>query len=193
MEKEKLEKLYNNLNWLPLEEGGSNYKTHNLVEVEENIYEYKSSFVNTLFGLIFMIVGAIALIFMTKASLRSFDMLIFLIGTVFSVVFIVIGAVFFKNSQKKMVFNFEENIFWKGSREDSIDLENIVAIQIVSEECSSEDSDGNYTRYYSYELNLVDENAKRYNIIDHGRKDIIIQDAELIAEFLEIPIWDRGL
>ena len=43
----------------------------------------------------------------------------------------------------------------------------------------------------SYEINLVCEDASRYNIIDHEHKMSIIEDAETLNDFLGVPLWNK--
>jgi hypothetical protein len=45
-------------------------------------------------------------------------------------------------------------------------------------------------RYFCYELNLVMNNAERVNIVSHGNKKRMKADAQTLAEFLDIPLWD---
>ena len=64
-------------------------------------------------------------------------------------------------------------------------LENIRAIQLVREYIS-----GNRSSYYSYGLNLVCSISDRINIIDHGSLRAIREDAEVLANYLSLPVWD---
>jgi hypothetical protein len=65
-------------------------------------------------------------------------------------------------------------------------LKDLVALQIIAEYISGKN--GSYT---SWELNIIDKDAMRYNLLDHGDKYSLLQDAETIGEFLSIPIWDN--
>ena len=65
------------------------------------------------------------------------------------------------------------------------DLKSIRAIQLVREYVS-----GNKNSYYSYELNLVCSSGDRINIVDHGSLRAIREDAELLANYLSLPVWD---
>lgn len=64
-------------------------------------------------------------------------------------------------------------------------LDDICAIQLISEYCSGDDSS-----YYSYELNLVLKDASRINVIDHGNKTRILEDTQILADFLDVPVWN---
>ena len=45
-------------------------------------------------------------------------------------------------------------------------------------------------RFYSYEINLVLKNGRRVNVADHGDLDSLRADADMLANFLEVPVWD---
>jgi len=64
-------------------------------------------------------------------------------------------------------------------------LEDIHALQLISEYCG-----GNDGSYYSYELNLVLENGKRINVVDHGNKNKLRKEANNLSAFLAKPVWD---
>lgn len=64
-------------------------------------------------------------------------------------------------------------------------LNNIHAVQVISEIIRSKNS-----RYRSYELNLVLNDGKRINVIDHANQEAVRKDAALVSKFLEIPVWD---
>ena len=64
-------------------------------------------------------------------------------------------------------------------------MENIRAIQLVREYIR-----GNRNSYYSYELNLVCSSGDRINIVDHGSLRAIREDAEMLANYLSVPVWD---
>jgi len=71
------------------------------------------------------------------------------------------------------------------------ELEKVHALQIIAELCSNETERGRRTKtYHSYELNLVLEDGKRINVIDHKSQDRLREDAGTISAFLDKPIWD---
>jgi hypothetical protein len=64
-------------------------------------------------------------------------------------------------------------------------LGEIHALQLISEHCTSDNSS-----YYSYELNLVLADGRRINVVDHGNRATLYSDADSLAAFLGVPIWD---
>ncbi|RWX50781.1 hypothetical protein VU01_12641, partial [Candidatus Electrothrix marina] len=51
---------------------------------------------------------------------------------------------------------------------------------------------GNKSSYCSYEINLVLQDGSRINVVDHGKKNRIREDAHALAEFLGKPLWDAS-
>ena len=49
---------------------------------------------------------------------------------------------------------------------------------------------GSESSYDSYELNAVLEDASRVLVVDHGNRDQLVSDAEVLAAFLGVPLWD---
>lgn len=95
-----------------------------------------------------------------------------------------------------MVFDKERGYFHRGWKkpERAIDpallknylpLDKIHALQLISERVS-----GNKSSYLSYELNLVDVDGGRVNVVDHGHLRGIEEDARMLAEFLGKPLWN---
>jgi hypothetical protein len=95
-----------------------------------------------------------------------------------------------------IVFDKRERYFWKGrkgprdvfnpkSLKNLVEIGQIHALQLISEYCR-----GDKSSYYSYELNLVLEDGKRINVVDHGNLDKVRDQAATLAEFLGRPVWD---
>ena len=64
-------------------------------------------------------------------------------------------------------------------------LSDVHALQLLRERVrGSEDS------YFSYELNLVFRDGHRRNVTDHGALKAIRDDAQMLAEYLQVPLWD---
>jgi hypothetical protein len=123
------------------------------------------------------------------------------LGAVF---FLGVAAFFWHMSRRPIVFDRPSGYFWKGSKNpaeqseldsvaNSARLEQIAGLQILSEYVESRDSGGSTSRFHSYELNLVLKDAVRKNVVDHGNLVALRQDAALLAEFLDVPVWDATL
>ncbi len=185
--------------WRPLKRGGSNFKTHKLVEVNYHRLEFKATAFARIFCMIFLLVGlAVFFIFGLKTidwyNLSSnFESTLPLI---FGLVFALVGGLLLYHSTKPIVFDKTYGYYWKGRKEPaqtydqgvkktSAPLSDIHALQIISEHVSSSKSS-----YYSYELNLILHNGSRLNVIDHGKLSSVQEDAQKLASFLGVPVWD---
>jgi hypothetical protein len=109
--------------------------------------------------------------------------------------FIVAGTCLFYFGTAPIVFDKTNGFFWKGRKvpDRNYDkqavkyfakLKHIHALQIVSEYIKSDKKS-----YYSYELNIVLKDGRRINVIDHGKKDKVQEDAKTLSLFLGKPVW----
>lgn len=186
--------------WTPLKSGGSNFRTHKLVMVNPNRYEFKASLGAKMFYLVFFIVGiGVAVIpiydFYTSGGELALDkgtLLPLIIGSVF----MISGGLMLYFGLTPIVFDKMKRYFWKGRRsaemvynkgelKNYVPLDKIHALQLISEHIRNEKSS-----YYSYELNLVLEDGKRINVIDHGNENKVREDAHTLAGWLLKPVWD---
>jgi hypothetical protein len=98
-----------------------------------------------------------------------------------------------------IVFDNQVGYFWIGHKAPNMTnsteiskkharLQEIHALQIISEYCDSSSSDS--SPYYSYELNLIFHNGQRINVVDHAKLHKLREDATDLAEFLRKPVWD---
>jgi hypothetical protein len=85
---------------------------------------------------------------------------------------------------------WEQGLDWRArprlGHEGSI--KGIHALQLLPERIY--DHTSHIPFYMSYELNLVNHRGDRLNIIDHGILYWIRQDAQNLAQFLNVPLWD---
>jgi len=185
--------------WTPAKGGGSNFRTHKLVSANSNRMEFRASFGALAFYFLFLLIGLGVLIAFSyfKFSSGGFSFRAeTLVPLVLGLIFATIGGCMLYFGTIPIVFDKREGYFWKGRKapEEVFDknaiksltkLDEIHAIQLISEYCR-----GNKSSYYSYEINLVLKNGKRINVIDHGNQNKLRSDAATLAEFLQKPIWD---
>ena len=185
--------------WTPAKRGGASFCTHKLVEVNSNRLEFRAAAGAKAFYLLFLLIGLGVTAGFSFSKLSSgkfsFDVetiMPLLIGLVFTIV----GGCIFYFGTAPIVFDRRSEFFWKGRKNPKevvnkrtikhfAELENIHALQLISEYCS-----GDKSSYYSYELNIVLENGKRINVIDHGKQNKLKEDANKLSEFLDKPIWN---
>ena len=91
--------------------------------------------------------------------------------------------------------------YWRGkpdgyeSAKHKCRLIDIHALQIIQEHViqknTSNSNSTQTTSFHSYELNLVCKDGKRYNVLDHGEKHLLLQEAEKLSQFLGgKPVWN---
>jgi hypothetical protein len=187
--------------WTPLKRGGTNFRTHSLTEIDYNRLQYKISPGMMIFSLVFTAIGVgAAWLINSQLAIQysgfSFDSHwpILLFGGIFTTA----GLGMLYSGSKPIVFDKISGFYWKGRKEPNISvreeelknacrLSSIYAIQILRERVRS-----NKSTYYSYEINLVKKDGSRLNVIDHGKKAVILEDAKKLSEFLGKPVWDAS-
>lgn len=193
--------LADQVEWIPLKRGGSNFHTHRLVESGHSRIEFKPTLGAKLFSSIFIATGILfpaGFIFLGTAnqganSYSEFAGIIF-----FGLIFAGAGGLMWYLMGKPRVFDKLTGMYWMGHKEpeyvykatQKIDknqarLSDVHAIQLLREYVRSDKSS-----YYSYELNLILKNGERLNVIDHGKKSEILSDAKKLSEFLGVPVWN---
>ena len=183
--------------WTPAKNGGTNIRTHKLVEKSPNRMAFRPTVGAMFFYLIFLFVGVGVSVGITVSALSKGNFkpeLLIPIGI--GCVFIVVGGCLTYFGSKPIIFDTMSGYFWKGYKDPErvfdinrikhcVRLKEIHALQILSEYCS-----GNKSSYYSYELNLVLEDGTRLNVIDHGNLKKLREDTAKLAKFLNKPVWD---
>ena len=187
------------VDWTPLKRGGASFRTRRLVKTDLQRCEFKPTAGALLFSLAFAVMGLTvpAIIVFSSfrqetAGLGAVPLFPLLIGAVF----VWVGGYMFRAFTAPVVFDLRSGYFWKGRTAPmevinpadikcAAKLEEIHALQLVSERCTSKNSS-----YLSYELNLVLESGERLNIFDHGNLNRAREDAEQLGRFLGRPVWD---
>ncbi|EPR73641.1 hypothetical protein ADIWIN_1278 [Winogradskyella psychrotolerans RS-3] len=184
----------------PLKPGGANFKTNVLIQASPSKLIYKPSIGAAIFSFIFLAVGLGVLfygifpLFQDNSSSDSINWFLVIFGLIFAGA----GGFMFYIFYKPRVFDKQQGLYYtsyafkghqsrRNQSEDYLPLQSIVAIQIIGEHVKSDDGS-----YKSFELNLVLDDASRRNVVDHGSLKSIINDAEMLSEFLNIPIWHAG-
>ena len=181
------------IDWSPLKGGGSNFKTHKLQLISERQASFGSTIGARLFAAIFAIIGAVVLVIGCVMTLGTLVPGIFLVA--FGSLFAGVGVWLYRQFDQAIFFDLDAGLFYQGKRPNLADasqkpdtwcrLDDIIGIQLLREHVS-----GSKSSYYSYEINLVLEDGSRRNVVDHGSLGQIRQDAQILAGFLEVPLWD---
>lgn len=185
--------------WSPAKRGGTNFKTHKLVEVRMDRLEFKPTLGVYLFCGVFILfgMGAILLGILMPGDTSTPDSQWAMIApAVFGVLFAGVGFGMYYYFSIPRVFDKTLGVYWRGRKEPrhyadnpesgkGARLNDIHAIQLLKEYVS-----GDKSSYYSYELNLVLKDGSRLNVVDYGNRKKLEVAAKKLAEFLGRPIWD---
>lgn len=186
--------------WSPLKSGGTNFKTHRLKRIHAQRMEFRCSLGMLLFGGVFLLIGIGALTGCVHALIHRgpvTDGAIFFILPLFGLVFGGVGFFSLRSAMVPRVFDLSHGYYCRDRRKpeqsfdvsairDHVRLDQIHALQLISERCSGKNSS-----YSSYELNLVLTDGSRLNVVDHGGRQAILRDAEALSDFLGKPLWSQ--
>ncbi|MBI5099825.1 MAG: hypothetical protein HZB30_11365 [Nitrospirae bacterium] len=185
--------------WSPAKGGGSSFTTHKITKVSPYRIEFRASGGAKVFPMIFLLtgIGIVLGYSFFQFSHGTFSISLDTVAPLlFGIIFTAIGGGLFYYFTAPIVFDKKKASFWKGRKnpDKAFDnnamkyfarLEEIYALQLVSENCRSDDNS-----YRSYELNLVLKDGKRINVVDHGNESKLREDARTLSRFIEKPVWD---
>jgi hypothetical protein len=189
--------------WHPAKGGGTNIGTHALRKTSHQKVEFKAKLLGLLFPGVFMLIGLGVMVGMTAGGISQGQYELLYFGIPFGTIFFLVGFFIMRSWTTPRVFDKRSGYFWRGRQQPirgmrqetnpdkraHCKLEEIYAIQVLREHCSSSSSNGS-SSYYSYEINLVLEDGSRINVVDHGKLRLIAQDSQALADFLDVPCWD---
>lgn len=195
----RMKELATKVDWIPLRGGGANFKTSFLNQVSSSRIEVTRSKGGLLFNALFIIVGLGVITiggFTIFKENRGFDWEI-LFPLLFGGIFAAIGFAMMYWPRPR-IFDLRMGWFWCGNKnfarehemmklKQSARLSEIAALQIISERVTGSKG-GSYT---SWELNLVSDKGDRLNVMDHGKYESIVADAEMLGRFLGVPVWEN--
>ncbi|MDX1642367.1 MAG: hypothetical protein R3220_11755, partial [Balneolaceae bacterium] len=166
--------------------------TYLLKKVSDNRIEFKAAPKMYVAFTALIVLGIAAII---KFSAEPSGSMLYYGGLGLGLVFVITGVLKMFTYSEPLKFDKVAGYFWRGKKEDPAEaeekypLKKIHAIQLIEERLRSSGNSGSST-YFSFELNLVLENSKRVNVVDHGTLSRIRKDAVKLGEFLDVPVWD---
>jgi hypothetical protein len=184
--------------WTPAKKGGVSFQTRKLVKVSP----YRVEFCATGFAIFFysfLSFAGMSLFIGYSVSKYQSHQLSFDVDTVtplaIGLVLAIAGGCLLYFGTTPIVFDKMKSSFWKGRKEPEkgfakklpkhfVRFSDIHAFQLLPEFISGS------TSYYSYELNIVRKDGIRVNVVDHGSKTKLKQDAHTLSMFLNRPLWD---
>lgn len=179
------------IDWGPLRGGGTNFTTKKLYLVNGNRVEFRGTFFSKLLGGFFFLGGIPFLLFAFRiVPIEETDPWMSFAFTIAGILFFIVGGFLAKSAFQTIVFDRTTGTFSKGkvvagNAKNQCQLSEIHALQLVSERIRGENN-----TYTSYELNLVLQDGRRINVMDHGGRKRFLTDTKQLAEFLNVPIWD---
>ncbi len=178
--------------WKPLVPGGANYRTAELVTVSPQRVEYRPTFNEKLFSILCLVVGVGCVVGGAFMQIQSDDLSIpglFLIPL--GIFLLVACIVQLRSASASCVFDLDAGLFCRGKvaakdqGDRCISLQRVYAIQLLREKIRYPQS-----KYSTYELNLVLDDASRRNVVDHGDIKRLRKEADLLSKLLGVPLWD---
>ncbi|NRB82942.1 MAG: hypothetical protein HRU49_04085 [Winogradskyella sp.] len=179
-----------------LNRGGPNYETHSLHKTRRNNLCFK---LNARLGFESVVFFGLPLAFIGFISYKysvSNNLKFLLSNTVFYLVFGYFSFTLLLSlfgNLKYFTFSKRHNLYYKGFplfphqlAYFKYKLSDIIAIQVLGEELVAEESK---LKRNSFELNLVLENLKRVHLIDHNNLQGLLDDAEILCAYLNVPLW----
>ena len=195
--------LAERVDWEPLAGGGASFRSHRLVQARAGRVVFRATRGAKGFAGLFLGVGVLVLAaFARSVGREPWGVLAVLCFG--GVAFLAMGGLVVWRLGRPATFDLLLGFYWKGWRKpthalagdpikDGMSLDDVHALQIVGEDFESENADGQKYRYRSYELNLVLTDGSRVNVVDHGSRDGLGEDARTLATFLDVPLWDAGM
>jgi len=192
--------------WTPAKVGGASFQTYKLVGSGPNRFEFKPTLGAKIFYLFFLFLGlAVLLGFVFRVIFYQDSVWGPLIMVPFiGLVFTALGIFLLYVGLQPRTFDKTIGQYWQGKQppspyanpaqqkssnkaSTSTPLSQVHALQIVDEYIRTKNN-----AYMSYEINLVLKDASRVNVLDHANKEKILEDAETLANFLNVKIWNAA-
>lgn len=184
--------------WKAVRTSRSGASSNKLIQKDANLLAYKPSLMGRIMGIIFALAGAsvIAVFFTMTDDVQAIFLLV--VGLIFAGV----GVLIFFQASTPVAFDKSVGMFYKGRKQqrlaDAADVKrtarfsDIHAIQMIARlESSSDNNNNTPTRFYTvFDMNLVRHNGERVFVTTYGKAERAREDARMIAEFINVPVWD---
>jgi len=187
------------ISWTPIVRGGSSFCTHRAKEnrsLSGTTIRFQATTGAKLFCAAFVgagLIGSLGVLTTFLLATQPFHLAaipVAFFAMLFPVIFGGAGALLYRSLQRhECTFDKFTGQLVRG--ETIHKLTDVCAIQLIRERIrSSGTGNSSHSSYDSYELNLVRRDGTRLNVTDHGSLSRIRADADLVAGYLNIPIWD---
>ena len=171
------------LDWSPLVPGGAAFKTHRLVvPAATRIELHPSAQARTLVGL--FVTGALIACGFVAWGIVAEDFAMVVVAGPFALIFGGFSFYLHRLLDNRRYFDAARGQYWREPKSELVSLSSIRGLQITPEEISGGESD-----FTAYELNLVLDDGRRVNVLDHGNLEQLHDHAQQLAAFLRVPLW----
>lgn len=184
--------------WYPISNTSTNFTSHRL-SVDGDIASFKPTKILYFFTYLFFgVFGLVAYFGLGSDEMAEYlsPQLLQIIRPV--VIIAIAGGLFMLNRKlaSPIVFDKNSGWFWKGytspdlvmnpgELKDAAQIKDIRKIQILSKRSRGSN---NRNSYECYELNLVLADTSRVNVVTHGGSFSMMNDADELAAFLNVPV-----
>ena len=189
------------VDWTPMARGGANMRTHQGGLVGGQLYQFSPTLIARIFPMIFVVGGLVCGALILRSGAEALTEQLHNPGWLAMLpippVFVGVGLFMARSMMRSAHFDRQAGWYWRGGgRPRASDptggercrLSEIHALQLVPESVRSNEG-GHYT---SWELNLVLEDGSRRNVVDHAGYDSLAREAAELAEFLDVPLWNKN-
>uniref|UniRef100_UPI004057545B hypothetical protein n=1 Tax=Candidatus Electrothrix sp. TaxID=2170559 RepID=UPI004057545B len=183
-----------------VKKSGSNILSHKLVSIDHGRMEFRLAMLS-LFACFALILFGLAFVGYSFSD-GQFNYK-FIPQTLIGLAAMCAGAWMLYSGTSPRVFDKRKGAFWKGRKAPDattrknespnyVRLENIYALQLISKVSKTPTHEGRHSVITRYEINLILKDSSRVHVVHHGNKKRIRQDAAVLAEFLDKPLWDAS-
>ncbi len=188
--------LAQEIEWTPLVGWWASFGTHRLITNPQGNLEFQATAFAKMFALLFVVLGVVfdIVVFanLFDANNIGFELILPLfLSTAFTFGWLYM----YRHFSRPIVFDKQLGYFYKGKPQMNLGLidptdKNIVplssihALQIITERVQTKNAS-----FLSHEINLILDDKRRINIVDHANLTQIHAESKQLAEYLGVPVW----
>ena len=191
--------LRNRIPWVPLIHGGANFAVLKLQTVTTRRIAFGKSRLLAGVGYLLLTSGVLGLLSGLLQMKVSKEGAVFMLvwGIVFSLISL---GILRRLNARRPVFDKDAGYFWDDRREPeavggdaallhrALPLARIAALQRLGENRPLPGE----KPFGSCELNLILDDASRWNLLEHGSYREVLAAGEALSAFLDVPLWQEG-
>ncbi|KAB1160704.1 hypothetical protein F7018_02170 [Tenacibaculum aiptasiae] len=179
------------ISWEATEGSGSNFLSEHLKKTNKG-YKISSSSYMKFVAWGFFLVGANFTLwsFVEFFEFSKEAMSFMQAGKIFFTtggVFLLVGVFLLISTGAKAYFHTRKRKMVVGS--EIIPFQHAYAIQVLEKFIPGKSSGG----YFCYEANLVTNDGKRFNLLNHGDKQYLLSDTVKISKIFNVPVWNMNV